>query len=441
MIDWGKGFLYKFVTTVIRYLPPRLFGDSEIIRNKYCCYYDRKNSDEKIADARFHTAANYLLIFLAFIILFALTQILKCIPNEDKDMGAEIYRVMAEYDGTKVYRNVRIEAKRVPLTLSEKENSMRSLNERLIQYIKGENTDLEHVEFDLNLPEKEEKTGILIRWSSDNPDVLDEKGKIDSIAAKEGAKVILTAEAHLDDMTLQIPFEINIIPLKGHDHTKALEKRLNDALANKDVKGKTGFPDRLEEGISITWNGKRSDAFLVLAISMPLLLFFAYLFRYERPKKQKRDASESIRTDLPDFADKLILLLNAGLVTETAIKKIINDYEMYRKEKVRPLYEGLREAEKRASGTNYPLIKELRTFAKESEVKEFMSFTAILADNVDKGGSLAEKLGNEAAFLWFARKKKAQEQGRLAETKLALPLMLQLLILVLITIAPIMIKI
>ena len=39
-------------------------------------------------------------------------------------------------------------------------------------------------------------------------------------------------------------------------------------------------------------------------------------------------------------------------------------------------------------------------------------------------------------LLWFSRKKRAAEKGRLAETKLTFPLMLLLLALVMVTTAP-----
>lgn len=441
IIDRFKRIFYDFASAFVKFLPSWLFADAQTIRKKYCGYCDKKNSCDITKDAHIHTAGNYLMILLVFTVLFILTQISRYASIEDTSGNKEVYKVVAEYDGTRVCRAVRPD--QIPLTATERENSLWGLDERLRQYIKGKNIDLDHVEFDLNLPEKEEKTGIFIRWFSDNPDVLDEKGNIDSIAASEGAQVVLTANAHSEDIAIEIPFDINIMPLKGRDHTKALNKRLSrisDVLSKKAAEGDI-LPEQLEEGIRITWHSKTANPVPALMICLCALLFLAYYFRYEKLKRKKKEVLSSIRSELPDFVDKLILLLNAGLVTEAAIRKIIKDYQKYREDRIKPLYEGLWEAERRASATNSSLIREIRAFARDSEVKEFMSFTAILSDNIDKGGSLAEKLGGEAAFLWFARKKRAQEKARLAETKLALPLMLQLLVLILITVAPIMIKI
>ncbi len=38
--------------------------------------------------------------------------------------------------------------------------------------------------------------------------------------------------------------------------------------------------------------------------------------------------------------------------------------------------------------------------------------------------------------MWIGRKKKAEEKGKLAETKLTFPLMILLLVLIMITVAP-----
>ena len=53
-----------------------------------------------------------------------------------------------------------------------------------------------------------------------------------------------------------------------------------------------------------------------------------------------------------------------------------------------------------------------------------------------KGADFSEKLKKENELLWFSRKQHAEEQGRLAETKLTMPLMILLLVLIMITIAP-----
>ena len=49
---------------------------------------------------------------------------------------------------------------------------------------------------------------------------------------------------------------------------------------------------------------------------------------------------------------------------------------------------------------------------------------------------LTEKLQRESETLWINRKKNCEEKGKLAETKLTLPLMIFLIVLIVITVAP-----
>ena len=85
---------------------------------------------------------------------------------------------------------------------------------------------------------------------------------------------------------------------------------------------------------------------------------------------------------------------------------------------------------------NASFYKEMYDFARFSGVKELMRITNIMIDNINKGDDLSGKLRRENELLWFARKQQAEEKGRLAETKMTLPLMILLTVLIMVTIAP-----
>ena len=65
-----------------------------------------------------------------------------------------------------------------------------------------------------------------------------------------------------------------------------------------------------------------------------------------------------------------------------------------------------------------------------------MRVSNIINDNINKGVELTDKLQAESEILWLNRKKSCEEKGRLAETKMTLPLMLFLMVLIIITVAP-----
>jgi pilus assembly protein TadC len=153
--------------------------------------------------------------------------------------------------------------------------------------------------------------------------------------------------------------------------------------------------------------------------------------------KAVEEMRSGIRRDFPDFLAKLLLLLNAGLVVTAAVEKIAEDYRERRRpgeEKV--FFEELLGMEHRVKGANTSLSAEFAGLAARSGQREVMRFSAILADNIDKGSALADKLMQEESMLRVMRKKRAEEKGRLAETKLTFPMALQLGAIIIITVAP-----
>ena len=91
--------------------------------------------------------------------------------------------------------------------------------------------------------------------------------------------------------------------------------------------------------------------------------------------------------------------------------------------------------------TNSSLEKEFRAFARSSECsgkgsRELMRISNIISDNISKGAELTDKLQSESEALWLSRKSDSEERGRLAETKLTMPLTVFLLVLVVVTVSP-----
>ena len=76
----------------------------------------------------------------------------------------------------------------------------------------------------------------------------------------------------------------------------------------------------------------------------------------------------------------------------------------------------------------------------EEELEDESGKTAVIADNISKGVELNEKLERESELLWILRKKNCEERGKMAETKLTLPLMMLLMVLIVITVAPALIE-
>ncbi|MDR3294809.1 MAG: type II secretion system F family protein [Clostridiales Family XIII bacterium] len=349
--------------------------------------------------------------------------------------------VKAEYDSASVKKKVQMLVQPQNADETEIKRRIGLTAARLAEMIAGENESLDAVSTDLHLPERDEETQVQISWNSDRPEILDDGGALNGVRSAEGDRVTLKARLSLEDVSEVVDLQIT---LAGTDPESRLAKDLDAVLSdeveqlNRSATGKSLLlPERDLYGVQYTWEtGERRTYLLEIAV---LFLFAFVLFksRYKGIEKRILTARKSMMRDFPEFVNKLLLLLNAGLVVSTAVKRIAQDYEAHKEEgRPRPLYEELSGIGRRMENTNTSLTAELSLMAARSGIREMTRFASVVCDNLDKGSALAEKLHAESDLAWNMRRKNAEEAGRVAETKLVMPMALILLVIILITIAP-----
>lgn len=208
---------------------------------------------------------------------------------------------------------------------------------------------------------------------------------------------------------------------------------------NEDVSvKKVSLPDKLETGETIKWTTNDTSHRNTLAILVMMAVVSAIIYReqFSAIKKLETERRESVLRQLPGFINRLVLLLNAGMVLTGAFEKAVEESIESGSQQGDYFYDNLRGIYISIKTANGSLDKELRNFAGKSGVRELMRVSNIITDNVNKGTELIYKLEGEAEMLWSARKKRCEELGKMAETKLTLPLVLFLLALIVITTAP-----
>lgn len=209
---------------------------------------------------------------------------------------------------------------------------------------------------------------------------------------------------------------------------------------SRDDKGKyLILPNSMGEVRSIKWQEKKEYVIVKILIIGIFVLLSLYGTRYGKVKKLIKASEMSVKNELPDFLSKMTLMMNAGLVFTSAFEKIVNEYDENKnanRKNENYFYEQLSEICKKSGETKSPVIFELKQFAERTENREFIRCIYVISDNINKGTSLVETVENESNFMWFQSKKNIEERGKLAETKLVVPMALQLLALLIITIAP-----
>lgn len=204
---------------------------------------------------------------------------------------------------------------------------------------------------------------------------------------------------------------------------------LNEDLTSRKVL----LPSALSGGQRIHWSRKTgSNALLLLCLCAGSAIVI-YRGRF-RPLQRRDEARRAcVRRQLPLFLNELVLMLGAGLVLTRAFRlaaeRGAGGEEDYFRSNLRRICLSMQ-------NTNGSLHEELRSFAKSSGVNELIRVSNIISDNINKGAELTRKLETESESLWLARKLHAEERGRIAETKMTLPLSVFLCVLIIITVAP-----
>lgn len=168
-------------------------------------------------------------------------------------------------------------------------------------------------------------------------------------------------------------------------------------------------------------------------VMLGALISMAFAFYYSG-KLSKVVFAQTVESCLPEFMSRMSLLLNSGMVLQTVFERMANETKV--SENI--LMKDFKLIYKEAEIEKVPLITKFREYARKSGSRELLRFTGILSANIDKGTELTEKLEREAEFMWHSSKKQIEEKSKLAETKMAFPMSMMLVTLILITISPAM---
>ncbi|MDY6116906.1 MAG: hypothetical protein SPH92_02810 [Anaerovoracaceae bacterium] len=211
-------------------------------------------------------------------------------------------------------------------------------------------------------------------------------------------------------------------------------------LKNEDRKNKKiyMFPKQLQDGDRLIWSVDKKEMIPKALFLFPIIPVGIVVYSESEKRKREIHRINSIRWSIPSFTHQVVLYMNSGLITSDIMTKLFVRYS--ESDKRNYLEEMVISACKNSEIMHMESIAVLQKYADESSVSEFMRIIAIISDGQIKGVDIRNKLENESKILWHDRKKTAEERGHIAESKLAVPLSILLLVLMLITAAPAMME-
>ena len=186
------------------------------------------------------------------------------------------------------------------------------------------------------------------------------------------------------------------------------------------------------------WSEEREDGSGILFLLVCIGTAAVYFLRDRDLKDRVEARNKQMLMDYPQLVSRMALYMGAGMTVRNVFRKIALDYRKERREGGRMHYvyeEMLLTCYELDSGISETVAYE--RFGKRCRMIRYMKFANLLVQNLKKGSnSILEALRREAVYAFEDRKNMARKLGEEASTKLLLPMMLMLGIVMVLIIIP-----
>lgn len=328
------------------------------------------------------------------------------------------------------------------LKIPQKEVSSKEAKRRVqegLAYVK-DILDGQQIKGDIELPA--EWNEVALYYESFSPELLSNSGKWGGEIQEEANSITMKVTAVMgeESQTETITFfTATLAQLSAEERLALVLKKT--AEGEFLTENELILPDTTETGERLTWIETRESGKMIWILLGGILLLFVLWHQDQEYKQQLNERDKKIRQSYPEFMNELVILAGAGLSLPAAWHRIGQDYKKKRLEggNMDPLYEEIyRESCEMEAGT--AMREVLEDFAGHMRFKEARRFAVLLTQNLKRGDafllSRLKELNQEA---WDLRKKQVREKTEEADTKLLLPLMLMLAVILIIVLSPAMI--
>ncbi|MCC8067566.1 MAG: type II secretion system F family protein [Clostridiales bacterium] len=324
------------------------------------------------------------------------------------------------------------------------------LEESLIQLdeiLLGENQSLDFVQTTLVFPESLQDGAVSISWMTTPYGVIGTDGSILSAEDSEGTLVEIQATLECDGVEALYSVCANVFPPDLTEEEQLLAE-IQEEVAKADEESSYESVLTLPAsaaGRKLTWLKNSSNPYLsVLAMTL-ILAVCVFLQMDNQVHKKAEKRKNELLLDYPDLMWKMTMLLGAGMSIRGAFFRISEEYERGKQQwhgmgkksgRQRYVYEEVTyTCREMQSGIGEAQAYE--RFGKRCQLPEYIRIGSILSQNLRKGAKgLTALLETEAESSLNDRKHHARKIGEQAGTRLLLPMMLMLGIVLAILMVP-----
>ncbi|MCI9319406.1 MAG: hypothetical protein HFH05_04910 [Lachnospiraceae bacterium] len=309
---------------------------------------------------------------------------------------------------------------------------------RLPEYILGENEAFDRISSDLILEESYGDYPFLLEWESHSPAVVGSTGKV--YGTEYPVEAEMTVKMIYGETVREKMLHLRVVPeeLTAEERFREdLEKLLMQSEYESRGEDVWTLPDEWQ-GEAVNWQQETEDysvALWVLAIVTALSVYRMFDYDLHRQLEQRK---KRMWRDYPDIVHKLALYIGAGITIRGAFQKTAAEYEGRGENfySAHPAYEEMLYAcREMHSGVSEASVYE--HFGKRTGLQEYIRLSTLLIQNLKKGNrALLERLREEADRAGEERLQSCKRLGEEAGTKLLVPMVLMLAVVMVMIMVP-----
>lgn len=315
----------------------------------------------------------------------------------------------------------------------------------LNEIVLGENTEGGHVEKDLRFVNELEGFPFQISWELSRYDVIDMTGKVlrekirEADPENKGVPVTVTAILKYDSQ--EEAHSMNMTVFAGEEGGAALRERVKTLIEKLDEESQEEAYVTLPESVdgkSIIWSRKRESRgvpILILGVIASVLLI---CIERQKEEKQKQEKQKQMLLDYPEIVSQFTMLMEAGMTAKNVWRKLAGDYLITKQMtgRERAAYEEILYTWKEME-SGIPEGECYERFVRRCNLMPYRKLGSMLSQNLKKGTrGMGDMLHMEAVQAMEDRKSNARRLGEEAGTRLLIPMLMMLVIVLTIVIVP-----
>lgn len=355
-----------------------------------------------------------------------------------KGEGDKSYELQAKVEGIEETENMKVLVAERRYTYEEKQEYLAQAMEQLDTVVLGENTSPDEVRGQVVLPAELMEGKVSVQWIQEPDGYLDSEGNVSEDLPQEGTLLQLKALLSCEDQEADHELALRLYPPVRDEREQvmfALRKQVETANENTVEETAMILPSEVE-GKEIDWREPQYSVLANCLLISILAALCAYLGKEQEFRQEKARRQRQLIMDYPNLLFKMSMLLDAGLTMQNVFSKIAFEYRDREDKQVRYAYEEMLAAcYEMKSGISEGQAYE--NFGRRCGETCYIRLGTTLAGNLQKGSQgLTRLLWDEAATAMDERRQLARKLGEEAGTKLLLPMVLMLMIVLVILMIP-----